>query len=72
MFFTSTRLTLMPPLVGGLVQNGGDLAVDDVTAGQGVVQLHFTDDVAQGGGGQAFDCGNGLVDTVGVKLASIT
>ena len=50
------------PLVGGLVQNGRDLAVDDVTAGEGVVQLHLTDDVAQGGGGQALDGGNGLVD----------
>ena len=33
-----------------------------------MVQFHLTDDVAQGGGGQALDGGNGLVDTVGVQL----
>ena len=33
-----------------------------------MVQLHFADDVAQGGGRQALDGGNGLVDAVGVEL----
>ena len=33
-----------------------------------MVQLHFTDDVAQGGGRQALDGRDGLVDAVGVEL----
>src|SRR5699024_4401700 len=56
------------PLVGGLVQDGGDLRVDDVAAGQGVVQLHLADDVAQGGGAQALQSGDGLVDAVSIQF----
>ena len=33
-----------------------------------MVQLHLTNDVAQGGGGQALDGRDGLVDAVGVEL----
>ena len=33
-----------------------------------MIQLHLTDDVAQGGGGKALDGCDGLVDTVGVEL----
>ena len=50
-----------------LIEDGRDLAVDDIAAGQGVIQLHLTDDVAQGGG-KALDGCDGLVDTVGVEL----
>ena len=33
-----------------------------------MIQLHLTNDVAQGSGRKALDSGNGLIDTVGVQL----
>ena len=38
------------PLYGK--QKGAHLGVDDVPAGEGLVQLQIADDVPQGGGGQ--------------------
>ena len=61
-------VNLDAPGVGGLVQNGAHLTVDDVTAGKGLVQLQIADDVAQGGGGQILDGAHGVLHTVGVQL----
>ena len=66
--FDLHTVDLDAPFISGFVEDGRDLAVDGVAAGEGVIQLHLTNDVAQGGGGQALDGCDGLVDAVGVEL----
>lgn len=43
------------PLAGGLVQDAAQRRVDLLAGGQGPLQVHAADDVAQGGDGQLLD-----------------
>jgi len=56
------------PGVGGLVENRAHLGVDDIAAGQALIELEIADDVTQGGGGEVLDGDHGLLDAVGVEL----
>ena len=67
MFFSSTRLTLMPQLSVASSQDGPHLGVDVVAAGEGLVQLQVADDVPQGGGGQILNGPHGVLHAVGVQ-----
>jgi hypothetical protein len=44
-----------PPLAGGIVKHTTELAVDGVTGGECLLQVHGADDVAQGGDGELLD-----------------
>ena len=56
------------PRIRGLVQNGAHPGVDGVAAGEGLVQLHIADDVAEGGGCQVLNGVHGVLHAVGVQL----
>ena len=68
MFLSSTRLTLMPPGIGGFVGDGAHLGVDDIAAGEALVKLEIADDASQRSGGEVLDGDHGLLNTVGVEL----
>ena len=40
------------PLVGGIIEHGTELGVDGIARSKGLIQLHLSDDVTQGGLGQ--------------------
>ena len=61
-------IDLDAPRVSGLVQDDPHLGVDDVTAGQGLIQFQVTDEVSQGGGGQVLNGSHGVFHAVGVQL----
>ncbi|MGX1122506.1 hypothetical protein RKD37_007869 [Streptomyces ambofaciens] len=44
-----------PPFPGGLVEHPAQLAVDGVARGEGLLQVHGSHDVAQGGDGELLD-----------------
>jgi hypothetical protein len=56
------------PLAGGLVEHPAQLAVDLVAAGQGLLEVERTDDVAQGGDGQLLDALDEVGDLVDRRL----
>src|SRR5690606_7257686 len=64
------RLDLDPvdadaPLAGGLVEDAAQLAVDGVTGGEGLLQVHRADDVTHRGHGELLDGLNVVGDLVG-------
>ncbi len=55
MALSSTRLTRMPQLAGGLVEDAAQGRVDLLAGGQGPLEVHAADDVAQRGDGELLD-----------------
>ena len=55
MFFSSTRVTLIAPLVRGFIQRGAQLAVDQLARGQGFIEVQLAHQVTQGRHGQLAD-----------------
>jgi hypothetical protein len=66
--FELHAVDLDAPGVGGLVEDGAHLGVDDVAGGQRLVELEVADDVAQRGGGQRLHGDHRVLDAVGVEL----
>jgi hypothetical protein len=54
-----------PPLAGGLVQHPTQLAVDGVAGGEGALQVHGSNDIAQCGNRELFDALQEAGDLVG-------
>ena len=67
MFFSSTRLTLMPQLSVASSRMARIWVVDVVPAGEGLVQLQVADDVPQGGGGEVLNGPHGVLHAVGIQ-----
>ncbi len=59
---------LEAPRVGGFIQDRFHALVDLVAGRQGLVQLHFTDDVTKGGRGKVLQTGQGIFHAVDVEL----
>ena len=55
------------PLIGCFIQNGLHLAVDGLTAGQRLVELHVTDDIAEGRCRKILKTRNRILYAVGIK-----
>src|SRR5699024_130666 len=56
------------PFVGRFVEDRGDLGVDDVSGGEGRVEVEVADDVPEGGRRQVLDRRNRAVNAVGEQL----
>ena len=59
MFFSSTRLTLIPQ---------GSVAISSAARILVLIQFQVTDDITQGGGGQILNSHHGILYTVGEQL----
>src|SRR5699024_8182374 len=57
-----------PPASGRFVEHPTQLPVDLVTGGEGLLQVHRSDDVTQGGDRELFDTGDVVGDLVGRVL----
>ena len=68
MFFSSTRLTLMPQGSVASSRMARILALMVSRLVRRLVQLQLTDDVAQGGGGEVLNGAHGILHAIGVEL----
>ena len=59
---------LDPPFVGGFIQGGRNFCIDDIPGGEGAVQFHLANDIAQRGGGEVFNGGHRPLHPIGKEL----
>jgi len=56
------------PWVGCFIEDEAHFGIDQVTRGQGLVQLEIADDVTQRCGGEILDCHDRILDAVGIQF----
>ena len=54
MFFSSTRVTLMPHLSDASSRIEGNFGIDNITGSEGRIEIEITNNVTKGGSRQVF------------------